>query len=175
MSDESFICETCGQTHEGLPLDYGFRLPDEVHALDYIERYRRSRSNADLCTLDEARYFFRGIALLPFAGSDDEFGWGLWVEVDRTHHDAYVSLFDGDASSTPRIRGRLANEIPGYGGTMGIAVEVEFQPQGDRPKLFFPAHESHPLAVEQRRGITRRRHHDILEAVGFFRKNTGTS
>jgi hypothetical protein len=112
MSDESFICETCGQKHEGLPL--------------------------------------------PFAGSDDEFGWGLWVEVDRAQHDAYVSLFDRDASSAPRFRGRLAKEIPGYGGTMGVAVEVEIQPAGDGPKLFFRAQ-------------------DILEAIGFFRKNTGAS
>ncbi|WP_416136139.1 DUF2199 domain-containing protein [Aquabacterium sp. A7-Y] len=55
MSDPSFVCATCGQRHSGLPTDYGFRLPDQVHALSYIERYRRSRSNADLCTLDIGR------------------------------------------------------------------------------------------------------------------------
>jgi hypothetical protein len=168
MSDPSFVCATCGQRHSGLPTDYGFRLPDDVHELGYIEQYQRSRSNADLCTLDEQRYFFRGVIPVPFVGSDEEFYWGVWVEVEKEDHDAYIRGFDEDMSDHPRFVARLANDIPGYGGTKDLEVEVQFQSESARPSFHFPEAVSHPLAHEQREGITQKRHHDILEAVGFF-------
>lgn len=173
MSDQSFVCSTCGQTHPGLPTDYGFRLPDEVHALTYVDRYLRSRSNADLCTLDECRYFFRGLIPVPFSDSDAEFGWGVWVEVSKQHHDVYVSGFGENLSNAPPFPGRLANDIPGYGGTVGLIVAAQFQSANSRPVFSFPETSSHALALEQRHGITRKRHHDLLEALGFFKEKDG--
>lgn len=168
MTDASFTCATCGQVHAGLPTDYGFRLPDEVHALNYLERYARSRSNADLCTLDESRFFLRGILPLPFLERHDQFCWGVWVEVNRATHDRYVAGFSDDALQGTQATGRLANSIPGYSETMGLEVQIEFQNGGNRPKLQFQATASHALADEQRSGISSKRHHDLLEAVGHF-------
>ena len=173
MSDQSFVCATCGQRHPGLPTDYGFRLPDEVHALSYVDSYLRSRSNADLCTLDEGRHFLRGVIPIPMVESDAEFGWGVWVEVSRESHDTYVQAFEADLSTHHRVVGRLANNIPGYGGTLGLEVEIQFQNEGARPSLYFPASSLHALAHEQRNGISHKRHHDILEAVGFFKEKDG--
>jgi hypothetical protein len=173
VSDPSFLCATCGQKHPGLPKDYGFRLPDEVHALSYVDRYLRSRSNADLCTLDEAHHFLRGVLAVPLGEPDDQFCWGIWVVVSREYHDAYVRGFDDDLSSHRRFAGRLANDIPGYGGTLGLEVEVQFQSEGSRPSVYFPEDSTHALALEQRNGISHKRHHDILESVGFFKEKDG--
>ena len=173
MSDESFVCATCGQRHPDLPTDYGFRLPDDVHALSYVSRYFRSRSNADLCTLDERRYFIRGVVPLPMSESDGEFCWGVWVEVERPIHDLYAREFEADLSSHEPVAAQLANDVPGYGGTLGLEVELQFQGEGSRPWLTFPVTLSHALAHEQRNGISQRRHHDILDAVGFFREKDG--
>jgi len=173
MSDETFVCATCGQRHPGLPTDYGFRLPDDVHALSYVTRYLRSRSNADLCTLDERRYFIRGIVPLPMREAEGEFCWGVWVEVGKAIHDLYAQEFEADLSSYEVVAGRLANDIPGYGGTLGLGVEVQFQGEGSRPRFTIPATPSHALALEQRNGVSHRRHHDILEAVGFFKEKDG--
>ena len=173
MTDRSFICATCGQEHPGLPTDYGFRLPDEVHALSYVDRYLRSRSNADLCTLDEHRYFIRGVIAIPFVGSSEEFCWGVWVELNKAHHDAYVEGFERGLSDSPRFIGRIANEIPSYNGTIGLEVEVQLQSEGTRPSFHFPDAASHALAHEQRGGITHKRHHDLLEAAGFFKEKNG--
>ncbi len=169
MGDQSFVCATCGQTHEGLPLDYAFRLPDEVHALHYIDRYRRSRSNADLCTMDESRYFFRGVIPVPFKDSGEEFCWGVWVEVSRENHELYASGFHDDLSEVPRFIGHLANDIPGYDGTIGLVVEVQLMSGNDRPSFYFPNTVLHALADEQRNGISSERHHDILDGVGHFK------
>lgn len=56
MTDQSYVCSSCGKTHKGLPTDWGFRLPDQVFELSYLDKYRRTRSNADLCSLDESSF-----------------------------------------------------------------------------------------------------------------------
>ena len=168
MSVSSFVCGICGQEHPGLPRDFAFGLPDEVYALSYLERYQRSRSNADLCTLDEKRFFIRGVLPIPFVASNEEFVWGLWAEVGRQQHDLYVAGFHDDLSDNRRFRARLANTIPAYDESRGLVVEVQFQPANDRPSFHFPPGASGALAWEQRDGITGERHHQILEQVGFF-------
>lgn len=167
-SSDSYFCRSCGHEHPGLPNDWGFRLPDDVHALSYLDRYRRARHNSDLCTLDDQRYFIRGLLLVPFSDSDEQFGWGMWVEVDRDTHDLYVDGFDADMTAEPRRAGKLANDLPGYSTTAGVPVDVAFQDEGDRPLLWFAPQTMHALAHEQRGGITHKRQHDILRELGFF-------
>lgn len=153
-----------------MPTDFGFRLPDEVHALTYLDRYRRTRSNADLCTLDETRHFIRGVLPLPILETDDTFVWGIWVEVASDCHDSYIQQWDSPVQDVTPFSGVVVNELPGYEGTMGIEVEVHFGAASERPTLRVVDRVQHALALEQRHGITRKRHHDILEATGFFNK-----
>ena len=166
----TYICNHCGQEHEGLPTDWGYKLPDDVHALSYLDRYLRSRSNRDLCTLDEGRYFFR--ALLPIRLSeqpDNEcFTWGVWVEVDKSVHDLYLKSWDEDITNHLGLQGRLANDIKVHPGSTGLPVEIQFQPDTDRPKLKLLPEVLHALAIEQRNGISGKRHHDILVELGHF-------
>src|SRR5262249_42737255 len=123
-----FRCGTCGRVHPGLPTEWAFREPDEVFALSYIAKYLRTRINADLCTLDESRYFLRGHLSLPFPGANGAFGWGAWVEVSRDHHNVYAAQIISEAEGEPptryRLEGRIANSIPGYRATLGVAVDV---------------------------------------------------
>lgn len=166
----TYICNHCGQEHEGLPTDWGYQLPDEVHALNYLDRYTRSRSNRDLCTLDESRYFLR--ALLPIRlieGTEgDFFTWGTWVEVDKDTHDLYLRSWDEDISQHAGHAGQLANDIKVHPGSIGLPVLIVFASGTDRPTLQFPPESAHALALEQKHGITGKRHHDILVELGHF-------
>ncbi len=173
MSSESFTCATCGKQHPGLPLDYGFGLPDEVYTLGYVEQYLRSRSNKDLCTLDESRYFLRGVIRVPFVDSSEEFCWGIWVEVSKAAHDTHAQGFEADLSQLPRYDAKLANELRGSGGTLGLAVEVQYSAGNERPAFHFPRSATHVLARDQREGIDSARHHEMLEAVGYFARMEG--
>jgi hypothetical protein len=168
----SFICATCGQEHSGLPQDYSFGLPDEVFELDYLAQYLRCRSNNDLCTLDESRYFIRGVIPIPFEASEEEYCWGVWVEVSREDHDKYVRGYDDDLSAEPSFAARLSNDIPGYGGTLGLPVTVYFSAMGQRPKYYLDATSEHPLARDQQQGINATRHHEILERLGHFERHS---
>lgn len=166
----SFICATCGQEHSGLPQDYSFGLPDEVFELGYVERYLRARSNNDLCSLEETRFFIRGVIPVPFEGSEEEYCWGVWVEVSREDHDRYVRGYDEDLSAEPSFPGKLANDIPGYEGTLGLELRARFGARGQRPAYFFESSATHRLAQDQRKGITATRHHEMLESVGHFKR-----
>jgi hypothetical protein len=171
MNHETFVCDICGERHEGLPTDFGFRLPDEVHTLAYLDRYLRSRHNADLCTLDESRYFVRCVLGIPLLERQEEFGWGVWVEVAAEDHNNYLKRFHEAAENAPRFRGSLANEVPGYEQTLGLSVEVQLGREDQRPKLYCHATSIHALAIEQREGISRERHHEILECTGSFEQD----
>jgi hypothetical protein len=169
----SFVCQCCGKRHSRLPTEWGFREPEDVFALSYVAKYLRVRSNADLCTLDDSRYFLRGYISLPFADSGGEFGWGVWVEVSEDHHAVYVSQIiteaEGGTATRYRLAGRLANSIPGYRRTLGFAVDVLLGEAGQRPSVWLPSRSRHTLRREQSMGISAARHHQLLEACGYFR------
>lgn len=166
-----FKCGTCGGVHAGLPTEWGFREPDEVFALSYIAKYLRTRINPDLCTLDESRYFLRAYLTMALT-EGGEFGWGLWVEVSHDQHDVYVGQILSEAQGEPttqyRLEGQLANAIPGYRATLGVAVDVLLSEAGQRPSLWLPRRSRHMLAREQAKGLSASRHHQLLEACGFF-------
>ena len=174
---KAFTCPHCDRVHPGLPTEWGFRQPDEVFALSYVERYLRVRSNPDLCTLDESRFFLRCVLILPFADQDGTFGWGAWAEVGRAEHDDYLALVEhhGDGSSAPLFPGLLANAIPGYRATLGVTVEVQSGGPTARPTLWMPKRSRHTLAKEQRGGLSAGRHHHLLEACGYFRETDRTA
>ena len=168
MKDGGYICSTCGKVHEGLPTDWGFGLPDEVYALSYLEKYRRSRSNADLCALDEKRFYFRGLLMIPFTHQEGHFAWGVWVEVSSIVHEFYLGNFSNEMAQGTRFPGTLANAIPGFTDLVGVPLDVEIQSAKSRPLFSFPAAARHDLATDQRGGIGPARHHQFLELCGYF-------
>lgn len=170
--EESYVCPDCGELHPGLPTDWGYQLPDDVFALSYLDRYRRTRANADLCCLDERRWFLRGVLALPFIDREGDFGLGVWVEVAEAVHDAYIAHFDDEHAGPAPVPGLLANDVAGYPALRGEAVEVRFPGHHSRPTFVLPDTATHPLAVEQREGIDRERHHALLQAFGFFDDQT---
>lgn len=168
MTDHSYVCSSCGKTHEGLPTDWGFKLPDEVFDLSYLDKYRRTRSNADLCTLDESRFFLRGILMIPFTHQEGEFAWGVWAEVSKTAHDFYLDNYSNELAQGTKAKGTLANTIPGFPEITGQPLEIEFQNAKSRPFFAFPQSADHELASDQRDGIGHNRHHQFLELCGHF-------
>jgi hypothetical protein len=159
---QSFVCRICGNTHDGAPKDIGYTLPDEVWAIPEEERRDRARFTADLCEYAD-RYFIRSLLRVPLTG-DDYFGWGVWVEVDRSIFARYVSLFAADGSAEPRYNGKLANDLPGYGGTLGANIIIQFGDRTSRPSVYLLPDDQSLLAIEQRHGMTESRYHEILSA-----------
>lgn len=170
MTDPTYVCSSCGKVHEGLPTDWGFTLPGEVYVLSYLDKYRRTRFNTDLCALDEKRFFIRGVLMIPFTHQEGDFAWGVWAEVSRTDHDVYLDNYSNEFAKGARLEGVLANTIPGFSLIIGAPLSIELQGGNDRPSFAFPDAADHALAVDQRAGIDHARHHQFLEWCGYFDK-----
>jgi len=161
----SFICKTCGKTHEGLPTDRGWTLPDVVWAIPETERSDQARFNADLCQFGD-RFFIRCILKIQFKEQPGYYGWGVWVEVSEADFYRYIEVYDKDGSGEPMVPGSIANEMPAYPSTLGLPVMVQFQNSTSRPTVHLPSTSNHPLAAEQSAGIDYQRYHAILVATG---------
>lgn len=161
----SFICQTCGDTHEGMPTDHGWTLPDVVWDIPEDERATRSQFNSDLCQFGD-RFFIRCVLKLPFNEQPGYYGWGVWVELPEADFYRYVEIYDKDGSSEPMVHGAIANEMPGYPATLALPVMVQFQSSTSRPAVHVPSDSLHPLAAQQSSGIDNGQYHAILVATG---------
>ena len=169
---ETFVCQICGESHEGLSHDIGYTLPDIVWAIPEADRAEQAKFTNDCCQYGE-RYFIRCILLLlprVVAGQtsedrpspEDYFGWGVWVEVERPVFMRYVELWKADGSAEPRYSGTIANAIPVYDGCLGAAVEIQFGNATSRPSVHCRADDRSALAEDQRSGVDCERYaHDV--------------
>ena len=76
----SFICPTCGESHDGSPTEYGWQLPYDVWIIPASERQDRAKFSSDICQLGN-RFFIRCLLKIPFNELPGHYGRGIWVEV----------------------------------------------------------------------------------------------
>ena len=158
-----FHCATCGQLHDHLPRDIGYRRPDPYLELPEAERERRAYEDDDLCTIDGDTFMIRCILYLPIGADEGQFGWGVWASVSEDDYYGYLDAWDNDIEDEmPPFVGQIANEIAPYPGSRGLDVTVKTCSGGQRPRLTVVS-DSHPLGVDQRQGITVEQWHKIVE------------
>jgi hypothetical protein len=157
----AFKCQTCGQEHEGLPMDIGFARPGDYLSVPPAQRDRRCRFTNDGGVIDGRRYYIRGCAYVPVRDTGDEFAWGLWARVSQADYERYLALFNADGSAEPPFPGRLSVEDrAGYAGLDGHEVRIQLRSATERPSFLLAASD-HRLSREQHAGITL---HDV-EAI----------
>jgi hypothetical protein len=161
----SSFCVICRKSHDGLPTDTAYTLPDDVWAIPVEERASRATWTTDLCQLGE-RYFIRGFLPIPFTERAGSYGWGVWVEVESSAFERYRALYDQDARQEPTVSGHLANRVPVHEGSLGLPILVQFEDRAKRPTITFPPGSHHSFALEQEHGINEARFHTILVATG---------
>ena len=159
-----FVCAQCGTAHEGLPTDQAYTLPDDVWAVPERDRETRATWSGDLCEMD-GRCFIRGVLLIPLVERNDEFGWGVWAEVERTVFDRYYDFFEADAFNEPTQSGTLANTVPGYEDAANERLFIKFG-RDQRPTFLTYASSLSSLALDQRLGLDEQGYHTMLIAIG---------
>src|SRR5262249_2624466 len=94
----------------------------------------------------------RGVIAIPVRGQSEPFGFGVWVSQKRENFQTYLANFD-----TPAIGpffGWLCTRIAYYAvSTYGLKTRAHFRGEGLRPLIELEPTD-HPLAVDQREGIT---------------------
>lgn len=165
MSDDlGFTCTCCGERHAELPMSYSTTAPDawDPSFADAPD----SMLSSDQCVIQAQHFFVKGLIEIPVVGSDDVFSWGVWVSLSQANFARALDLWEkpGRESEQPYF-GWLSTGLPVYSpGTTNLKTHVHTRPVGRRPLVELEP-TSHPLAVEQRTGITRERVREIAEAV----------
>ena len=161
-----FDCRVCGTHHETLPLSFHIKAPLAATMIPAEQVLERVVINAEQCVIDGTKFYLRGRIVVPIRELEDEpFIWGVWVEVSPKDFVRTQSFWKIEGrEATPAYRGWLDSEIPIFASTINLEVKVRTQVVGRRPHLELTS-ASHPLALEQRAGITLLRVQEIAEAL----------
>ncbi|MFG2340947.1 DUF2199 domain-containing protein [Streptomyces yangpuensis] len=122
--------------------------------------------SSDQCVIRGQHYFVKGRIEIPVIGSGEMFSWGVWVSLSRESFSRAVELWDtpGREAEKPSF-GWLTTDLPVYPTTTRyLKTHVHTRPVGERPFVELEPTD-HPLAVEQRTGITLERVREIAAAV----------
>jgi hypothetical protein len=148
------VCDACGLDHDGELFELGYFRPDVIVGMDAEARAARARESNDICRLDESRFFLRGVLPLPIHGRDDGYMLGVWVEVSAASFARIHALWtDADQANEPAFAATLANDVRHHPGSLGQAVTVRLTGPTTRPSVFV-VDPAHPLAIEQRDGVS---------------------
>ncbi|MFJ7250206.1 DUF2199 domain-containing protein [Kitasatospora sp. NPDC098652] len=122
--------------------------------------------SSDQCVIKAQHHFVKGLVEIPVIGSSDVFSWGVWVSLSPENFSRAADLWDtpGRESEKPYF-GWLTTELPVYSpSTVNLKTRLHTRPIGRRPLIELEPTD-HPLAVEQRTGITLARVREIAQAV----------
>lgn len=162
---DSYRCNTCGELHEGLPFSWGAVTPSRVDEIPEDERDRRIRITSDQCIVDGSEFFILGRIEIPVVDSDRSFYWLAWVLVSEVDFERISELWETQGrESEPPYPCRLGSNLPYEKSTINLAAKLMTSPVGDRPLVYLDPDE-HPLAIEQRDGITTKRVQEIAEQL----------
>lgn len=160
-----FWCAACGKWHDELALDYGFDEPRNLAELDADERERYATVDGDFVVIayeDQTDRFMRGVLEIPITDADEVFRYGVWVSLSEASYDAARAAYRDQIAAGPFF-GWLCNRLPNYPDTVSLATMVHVRAQF-RPTIELEPTD-HPLAVEQREGITMSRVEEIIAGV----------
>ncbi|WP_435609536.1 DUF2199 domain-containing protein [Streptomyces sp. C10-9-1] len=122
--------------------------------------------SSDQCVIQAQHYFVKGLIEIPVIGSDEVFSWGAWVTLSRESFSRAADVWDtpGRESEKPYF-GWLTTDLPVYSPTtLNLKTNVHTRPIGQRPFIELEPTD-HPLALEQRTGITQDRVREIATAL----------
>jgi hypothetical protein len=160
----SFLCSRCGQTHD-LPMSFAFEAPVYWYGIPKDERSRRAVLDEELCAIDGEHFFTKGRICLPVNDNPDQFEWVVWVSLSEANFKGVVAKWEQPKRETePPYFGWLSSEIPGYPSILNLKTNVHTRPLGERPIIELEPTD-HPLALEQRTGISLVRVREIGEML----------
>jgi hypothetical protein len=146
----SFRCSVCGKSHEGLP-NIGTDKPDHWWDVPEEERDQRIELTSDTCIIDNEEFFIRGVIEIHVHDHPEVFGFGVWVSQKRENFYKYLENFD--SADIGPFFGWLCSRINYYAEDTRLLKTFAYFRKDLRPSIVVEETD-HPLAVDQRDGIT---------------------
>lgn len=159
-------CVSCGSTHTGLAYSFAAPAPDAWAALRGQPR-PESELGGEQCVIGGEHFFIRGLIEIPVRGGEHPvFSWNVWSSLSRENFERASALWHSpDRVKEPPYFGWMSVELaPVYPPTTNLKLNLHTRELGRRPFLEVEP-TSHPLAVEQREGITVERVRELNELM----------
>jgi hypothetical protein len=145
----------------------GFDSPDPWLGLSDSQRETRGKIASDACIIDGKEFYVLGCLDIPIVGHTDVFRWLVWVSVSEKSYWRIIDLWETDVRDTEHpFFGWLSNNIRLYPNTLALKTNLCLRNHGTRPFIRLEPTD-HPLAVEQRDGISLQRVQEIVAACGM--------
>jgi hypothetical protein len=162
-SSFGFHCRTCGEYHEDMP-SFGWEHPMEYERIAEEERPARADLTSDMCIIDDQWFLVRGCIEIPVHGQTDPFVYGVWVSLSEKSFQIYYDTYqaEGREREGPFFGWLTAVPLP-YPNEL-LKTRVHLRPLPTRPYIELEATD-HPLAVDQRNGISTTRLQEIVERL----------
>lgn len=159
-----YTCSICGSVHEGIP-SYGADRPDEYWDVPIDKRARDIFLTSDSCIIAERFFFIRGCLDVPINGTNDVFRWGVWVSLKEENFFIWQEYYGKpERQHIGPFFGWLCTQVPGYSETLHLKTVAHLNDNGIRPSIKLEE-TTHPLAIDQRSGITPARVQQILQLL----------
>lgn len=143
---------------------YGADAP--VYWSPQVAALPQSLLTADRCVIGGEHFFVRGTIEIPVHGSGVPFSWGAWVSLSAQSFEHAAEHWERPGREhNPPYFGWLSVALPYEPSTVNIKTNVHTRPIGTRPLVELDPTDEHPLAVEQRTGITLARVQEIAESM----------
>lgn len=160
-----FLCGKCGQFHAELPMEFGAEAPVGYFLIPEDARKARCDLTSDVCMIDEKEFYVRGCLEIPVVDGPHPFTWGVWTSVSKQSLKRMAELWESPGrEKEPPCFGWLSTSLPLYPETLHLKTHVHARPVGQRPFVELEPTD-HPLAVEQRNGMTMDRVREIAEVL----------
>lgn len=156
-------CPHCHNELNELPFCYGTEAP---HYFYMVPEEKRTELIRDFCVIDEQHFFIRGHIEIPIIDTNEKLIWSVWVSLSEENFLRSNELLhvEGRENEEPYF-GWLSTELSIYPETtLSLKTWVHTQEVGAVP-LIELEHMNHPLAVEQREGITMERVKEIAHLI----------
>jgi hypothetical protein len=174
--DRNWLCPCCGMRHAGL-FDLASGKPEFWRGSEEKRPNSEVRTSdniltEDFCVLAGEFFFVRCVLQLPVVGASDVyFGFGVWATLSKKNFDIYLDTFDsGHQGGLGPWFGWFSNRLKGYPDTLNLKCHVAPREGRNRPYIELEP-TPHPLAIEQREGITFDRLLEIYALNGHDLRN----
>ena len=143
-----------------------YAAPSPEYWTDDLAHEQDCALSADQCVIKGEWFFVHGLIEIPVFDSDEPFSWGVWVSLSKENYDRMASLWQTQGREhEPPYFGWLSTQLPVYSPTtINLKTHLHTRPIGERPRIELEPTD-HPLAVEQRTGITRARVQQIADIL----------
>lgn len=149
-----FTCTCCGEVYDEMPLCFGGDYPDFYFTVPPDEREFRIEKAESLCGIDKEHFFHRGRIVIPIIDHPEPLIFNVWTSISEENLSTRTTQWNyPERIPNEPYCGWLQTIVPTYGDIINIKTNAQEEGVGTLPSIWI-TEEDHPLAVDQRNGIT---------------------